>query len=319
MPTETTPISCPVTMIIFNREDNARQVFEQIKKVQPPKLFVIADGPRENKIGEKELCEKTRSIIQDVDWPCEVITNFAEKNMGCKDRISSGLTWVFSQTESSIILEDDCCPSLSFFYYCEEMLEKYKDDERISMVSGNNHTFSNSKTIGAVTDSYYFSKHVHIWGWATWARAWNYYDLEVTQWPEFKKQKKLSEFLTKKSYKYFWEAMFDHYYKKRIPSWDGAWVFAVWLQNGLAIAPSVNLIQNTGISADATHTTTEDIYSRLKAEELDFPLKHPKVIEENRLLDNREMKIRLKTMRRLPYPLCKWASEIKWFLKDLKK
>ena len=311
-------INCPVTMIIFNREDNARQVFNQIKKVKPPKLFVIADGPRESKAGEKELCEQTRNIINDVDWQCEVITNFAEKNMGCKNRISSGLTWVFSQTESSIILEDDCCPSLSFFYYCEELLEKYKDDERVSMISGNNHVFADENTKGVPDTSYYFSKHVHIWGWATWARAWNYYDLEVKQWPEFKKQKKLNSFLTKKGHYYFWEAMFDHYYKKRIPSWDGAWVFAVWLQNGLAIAPSVNLIQNTGVSADATHTTKEDRYSRLKAEELSFPLVHPENIEENRLLDVREMNIRLKEMKRLPYPLCKWASELKWFIKDLK-
>lgn len=317
--TNSKAIQCPVTMIIFNREDNARQVFNQIKKVKPPKLFVIADGPREKKEGESELCEKTRSIIKDVDWQCEVVTNFADKNMGCKDRISSGLTWVFSQTEYSIILEDDCVPSLSFFYYCEEMLEKYKDDKSISMVSGNNHSFATETTPGFSKDSYYFSKHVHIWGWATWARAWNYFDIDMKEWPKYREEKKMASFLTKKSYYYFWEALFDHYLKKRISSWDGAWVFAVWQQNGLAIAPSKNLIQNTGVCVGATHTTEEDRYSRLKAEELDFPLKHPTKIEENRLLDNREMKIRLNTMRRLPYPLCKWASELKWFLKDLKK
>ncbi len=312
-------ITCPVAMIIFNRYDNAHQVLNQVRKVQPPKLYIIADGPRAHKQGEKELCEKTRSIVKEVDWKCEVVTHFTEKNMGCKDRISTGLTWLFTQVESAIILEDDCLPSLSFFYYCEELLENYKDDERIMMISGDNHAFANPKTRGYTEDSYYFTRHVHIWGWATWARAWSAYDLEMNKWPLYKKTDYLSAFFTKKGHKYFWESLFDAYLKKRIPSWDGAWVFAVWSQGGLSIAPKVNLIQNTGVSADATHTTEHDRFSRLPALELDFPLRHPECVVENRLLDNREMNIRLKEIKRLPYPLAKWASELKWFIKDLKK
>ncbi len=312
-------ITCPVAMIIFNRYDNAHQVLNQVRKARPPKLYIIADGPREHKIGEKELCKKTRSIVNEVDWKCEVVTHFAEKNMGCKDRISTGLTWLFAQVESAIILEDDCLPSLSFFPYCEELLEKYKDDERIMMISGDNHAFANPKTKGYAEHSYYFSRHVHIWGWATWARAWKSYDLEMKKWPDYRYNRYLSAFFNRKSYYYFWESLFDAYFKRRIPSWDGAWVFAVWSQSGLSIAPKVNLIQNTGISADATHTTDHDRYSRLPALELDFPLQHPECVVENRLLDNREMNIRLKEIKRLPYPLAKWASQLKWFIKDLRK
>ena len=174
----TKKISCPVTMIIFNRYDKAKKVFEQVKLVKPPKLLIVADGPRESRPNEKELCEKTRSIISEIDWDCEVLTNFAEKNMGCKDRIASGLDWVFSQVEESIILEDDCIPSLSFFYFCEENLRKYKNDSRIMMISGDNHLFG-KKTI---SDSYYFSRHVHIWGWATWKNRWKDFKTDISDY-----------------------------------------------------------------------------------------------------------------------------------------
>ncbi len=314
------PIHCPVAMIIFNRYDNAHEVLQQIKKVQPPKLFIIADGPREHKVGEKELCDKARSIANEVDWKCEVITNFSDTNLGCKGRVSSGLTWLFEQVESAIILEDDCLPSVSFFYYCEELLEKYKDDERIMMISGNNHAFANEQTPGVVAgDSYYFTRHVHIWGWATWRRAWNAYDITMSKWPEFKKMKYLNSFFQKPALNFFWENHFEIYYKKRVGAWSGIWNFAVWSQSGLSIAPSVNLTENTGVAPNATHTTGYDIYLSLKKNELSFPLQHPKFVAENRLLDNREMKIRFKELKRLPYPFAKWASKLKWFIKDLKK
>lgn len=308
----TQPINTPVVMIIFNRYDNAKKVFNQIKKAQPPKLFVIADGPRESKPNEKELCEQTRSIINEVDWPCEVIVNFSETNLGCQQRIVTGLNWVFSQTEEAIILEDDCVPSLSFFYYCEEMLTKYKNDKRIMMISGDNHLFNKTN----VLDSYYFTRHVHIWGWATWARAWNSYDLSMSEWPEYRRHNYLSAFFQKKAYLYYWESLFDAYQKKRVASWDGAWVWAVWSEGGLSIAPKKNLIQNIGFSPDATHTTGDSIYAKLKAEELEFPLEHPEFIVENRPFDNTEMKLRIREEKRLPYPICKWASKLKWFLKD---
>ena len=128
----------PVVMIIFNRPDTVNEVFQIVKKAKPPKLLLIGDGARENKIGEKEKVEECRKIIQKVDWDCEVLTNFSPTNMGCKKRISSGLDWVFSHIERAIILEDDCKPADCFFRFCDEMLEYYKDDERIMLVSGDN-------------------------------------------------------------------------------------------------------------------------------------------------------------------------------------
>lgn len=311
-------INCPVTMIIFNRYENAVQVLNEVRKVKPPKLLIIADGPRVDRPEEAALCKKARSIVQEIDWECEIITEFAATNMGCGERIGSGLTWLFTQVEESIILEDDCLPDLSFFYYCEELLKKYRNDERIMMISGNNHIFPKQKTLGVIeNDSYYFTRHVHIWGWATWARAWKPFDLSMKKWPAYRKAGYLSAFLYKKAYYYYWEAMFDFYLKKRISAWSGAWTFAVWSESGLSIAPKVNLTKNTGVSADATHTTREDRYTRLNSQKLDFPLQHPEYVIENRILDNREMKIRLRELKRLPYPLCKWASKIKWFIKEL--
>jgi hypothetical protein len=309
---DTGKINCPVAMIIFNRYDNAKKVFEQIKKVQPPKLYVIADGPRTNRVGEEKLCQETRNIINEVNWPCQVITHFSDVNMGCQQRIATGLTWLFEQEEYSIILEDDCVPSKSFFFYCEEMLEKYKNDERIMVVSGDNKSFASN----SISESYYFTRHVHIWGWATWARAWKHFDLKVSNFPKVDTQKMLKAFCSKKSFLYYWSALFNAYYKGRVASWDGAWVFAVWAQSGLSIAPKKNLVQNIGFSKDATHTTGNSIYSTLQAEELDFPLTHPEIVIENRVLDDKEMKMRLKDEKRLPYPLCKWASQLKWYIKE---
>ena len=158
----------PVALLIFNRPDTTERVFNAVAKARPSKLLVVADGPRDSRPGEAARCEQTRAIIKRVDWDCEVITNFADRNMGCKLRVSSGIDWIFEQVEEAIILEDDCLPDPSFFRFCDEMLERYRDNERVGMVSGGNLQFGRHRGTG----SYYFSKYTHIWGWASWRRAW---------------------------------------------------------------------------------------------------------------------------------------------------
>lgn len=156
-------LTTPVAFIIFNRPDTTEKVFAEIAKAKPPKLLVIGDGPRVSRQGEAEKVAAARSIIQCVDWDCEVQTNFSDVNLGCKRRVSSGIDWVFEQVEEAIILEDDCLPDPTFFRFCEELLARYRHDQRIGMISGDNFQFGSRRN----DDSYYFSKYVHIWGWAT--------------------------------------------------------------------------------------------------------------------------------------------------------
>lgn len=174
-------LKTPIAFIIFNRPDTTARVFAEIAKAKPPKLLVVADGARSNRQGEAEKVAATRAIIEQVNWPCEVITNFSDKNLGCKNRVSTGIDWVFEQVPEAIILEDDCLPDPSFFRFCEEMLEKYRDDQRIGMISGDNLQFGRRRN----NDSYYFSRYVHIWGWASWRDKWqSSYDVRMKKWPE---------------------------------------------------------------------------------------------------------------------------------------
>ena len=156
-----------VLFIIFNRPETTQRVFDAIRLAKPTRLYIAADGPRENKTGEKELCEQARKIAQNVDWDCEVKTLFQKENLGCGKAVSHAISWFFENEDMGIILEDDCLPHQSFFKYCEELLEKYKNNDRIGIISGNN--FQKKRKIGSF--SYYFSDIVNIWGWATWARS----------------------------------------------------------------------------------------------------------------------------------------------------
>ena len=131
----------PVLFLIFNRPDTTQQVFDEIRKARPEQLYVAADGPRKDQSADYELCKKTRDIIQQVDWDCKVFTCFRDENLGCKRSVSSAIDWFFSHVEEGIILEDDCVPDQSFFPFCQELLEKYRDDTRIMMISGNNFQF----------------------------------------------------------------------------------------------------------------------------------------------------------------------------------
>lgn len=176
-------LNVPVLLLIFNRPDTTQRVFHEIRGASPLQLFISADGPRENKPGEFEKCQITRDIVRQVDWDCEVYTNFRDKNLGCKIAVSSAIDWFFENVEEGIILEDDCLPSFSFFRFCEELLEKYRDDERIMQIGGTNLLSEWQRS----DDSYYFSKYGAIWGWATWRRAWQYYDVNMKLWPEVKK------------------------------------------------------------------------------------------------------------------------------------
>jgi hypothetical protein len=271
-------LTTPVAFIIFNRLDTTRRVFAEIAKARPSKLLVIADGPRANRLGEAEKCAQTRAVIDGVDWDCEVLTHFSEVNLGCKRRVSSGIDWVFEQVEEAIILEDDCLPDPTFFRFCQELLERYRHDQRIGMISGDNFQFGNRRN----DDSYYFSKYVHIWGWASWRDRWaNSYDVTMARWPRIRDEAWLTDMVGNAREALFWHKVFERVYRGEIDTWDYQWVFANWVEGRMTILPAVNMISNIGFDANATHTTGDSELANLARCPISFPLKHPPGVFKN--------------------------------------
>lgn len=282
--TPTKPLNTAVLFLIFNRLETTKQVFQKIRIAKPPRLYIASDGARANKKGEDTEIELVRKyVLENIDWDCQIKTLFRDQNLGCKYAVSSGISWFFEYEENGIILEDDCLPSISFFWYCEYLLNKYDDDLRVWHISGDNflnHQFN-------IAESYYFSKFCHIWGWATWANRWNSYDVKIESYPLLKKRNLMkSIFIHNKDNKY-WLRIFEQIYNNKIDTWDYQWVYTIFINNGLCINPSVNLISNIGFGTDATHTkNTESIYANIDINEfLDFN-NHPKFIISNHLADN---------------------------------
>ena len=243
---------------------------------------MAADGPRANREGEAERASQVREIATAVDWPCELKTLFRDENLGCKIAVSSGIDWFFENEEQGIILEDDCLPDPTFFQFCEEMLSRYANDQRISMISGDNFLFNKI----AISDSYYFSRYSHIWGWATWRRAWSNYDVKIKAWPDIKKSDFLTSMFPDYSERTYWNDSFDGVHDGRINTWDYQWVFSCMLQNQLSIMPSINLISNIGFGSDATHTFGENEFSNMQTVSISFPLQHPEIFLRNFAADN---------------------------------
>lgn len=280
------PLKTPVLFLIFNRPDTTRQVWEVIKEVQPAELFIAADGPRKDKEGEVEKCQKVRQIVNQIDWDCNVKTLFREENLGCRIAVSSAIDWFFENVDEGIILEDDCLPHPSFFQFCHELLGRYRYDERIMVISGNNFQFGQK----LAPYSYYFSRYNHNWGWATWRRAWKFFDAQMSLWPEIHAGKWLSSMFKRQGVQY-WTRIFDDVYQGNIgitDIWDYRWTFACWVQNGLSILPNVNLVTNIGFGDDATHTKgkRKRKYLLIPAEEMIFPLLHPPFIIRNSMADD---------------------------------
>jgi hypothetical protein len=242
-------LNTPILFLVFNRPDQTRKVFKKIREAKPKKLFVAADGPRAAKDGENEKCELVRKIAIDVDWDCELYTLFGKENLGCGLAVSSAITWFFDNVEQGIILEDDTIPNNSFFAFCENMLHKYKEDDSIMHIGGNNFQFG--KIIG--NGSYYFSKFAHVWGWATWKRAWDKYNYDIVSWSS---EKKDSAFLTLREnvQRDYWRSVFNDIAEGIIDTWDYQWQLSIWYYKGKCIIPNKNLIQNIGFGEGATHT-----------------------------------------------------------------
>jgi len=279
-------LQTPVVFIVFNRPVQTSRVFERISQVKPKHLLVIADGARADRPEEKVLCEETRRIATSVTWPCEVETNFAPRNMGCRDRLISGLNWAFEQVEEAIILEDDVLPDPSFFPFCEQMLDHYREDTRISMVAGFNIVENQIRT----DSSYFFSNLTRIWGWATWRRSWARYDEYLVNWPAIKSAGLLNEIFDRPEHVKYWTTIFDLMHDGTGPNtWDYQWAYTNFIHNALSIVPRVNLIENIGFGPGATHTTELLDAPKVTAGSLDERLIHPLAVVPLRSRDQIDM------------------------------
>lgn len=271
----------PILFIIFNRLDTTEKVFEQIRKQKPKYLYIAADGPRKNRPDDIENCKKTRAIIDKIDWDCELKTLFREENLGCGKAVSGAITWFFENVEMGVILEDDCLPHDNFFPYCEELLIRYKEDNRIKIISGDN--FQNGIKRG--DDSYYFSAYTHIWGWASWKRTWQEYDflLENISKKEFKNI--LKQYCFSWNERQVWLDKFILMKKRSIDTWDFQLSFNIWKNNGMNIMPNVNLISNIGFGELSTHTNdNNNVLANIPSQSI-LPINHPDVISINKEAD----------------------------------
>ena len=263
-------VKSPIVFIIFNRPDTTEIVFEKIANVKPKKLFVIADGPRLNVDGEIENCIKTREIIKKINWDCDLKIHYSDVNLGCKNRVVSGLNWVFEMVENAIILEDDCVPSDSFFNYCDDLLEKYKNDHRIMTICGTN--LANTDNINS---SYYFAQIPHIWGWATWKRTWIEYDQNMNNLTKLMESNEfINKFNNKSEYR-FWKNYLNEVANGKVDTWDAQMTYLAFISNRLSVFPRKNLITNIGFGENATHTKAVNITANLKRYEIHENLKEP--------------------------------------------
>lgn len=273
----------PILLLAFNRPETTEKVFAGIRKIRPRKLFISIDGPRKNHPEDIEKRKQVISIIKKVDWPCELKTLIRNKNLGCGMGPATAIDWFFQNVEEGIILEDDCLPTPDFFIFCSELLEKYRNDERIMHIAG--YSFQRGKSKSPY--SYYFSNYPYEWGWATWKRSWKLFDVSMGEYPEFLKGRYLKLVFQNLIERVYIKRIMNFTFFKKPDVWDAQWVFAMISNGGLSIVPNKNLVSNIGFNKNATHTNKRDSYLSMPTEKIDFPLKHPPFMIRDKKSDRR--------------------------------
>ena len=270
-------LRAPVALFAFNRPETTARVFEAVRAARPPRLFLICDGPRADREAEAERCAEVRHVLEGVDWPCAVERNYADANLGCRARISSGIAWVFSRTEEAIFLEDDTLPDASFFPYCDELLERFARDDRVMMVCGYNALSHRPRG-----SSYWFSAHPRIWGWASWRRAWAGYDVTMAAWPA---AKATPAWTTRSPLEQrLWEQAFDAVKAGAIDTWDAQVSLHTWTTGRLCVIPATNLVANLGFGPSATNTHAAE-FPGPAVRPLTLPLVHARQVSRDVGLD----------------------------------
>ena len=275
------PLDTPVVLLVYNRPELTQRLVAALAEVRPRTLLIVADGPRSRE--DEVRCGEVRALLEVVPWDCHVHRNYADRNLGVRDRPSSGIDWAFTIVDEAIILEDDCLPAPSFFPFCAELLSHYRDDERVMQIGGSNFQRGLSRS----SYGYYFSIYFHLWGWATWRRAWRHYDVNMTRWPELKRQGLLESLPISGAARRHWSRILDRTSTGQVRTWDFQWQFAMWSQYGLAAVADTNLISNIGFGAGATHTTDLTWHSEMPTGHYELR-GHPSVITADRAADDVE-------------------------------
>ncbi len=274
-------MNAPLLFLVFNRPAQTAKVFDEIRKAKPEKLFIAGDGPRPNHPGDMEKCKKVREIVSNIDWPCQVKTLFQDRNLGCKIGATTGITWFFDNVEEGIVLEDDCLPDQSFFPFCTELLERFRNNENISMICGCNESQMTSSPY-----SYIYSKYGHLWGWASWRRVWKQYDVSMKVWADPRNRQAIKRAMNDSE---MWNSRAWSYiqtYKGIKDTWDFQWEAYRLLKGQYAVIPTVNMIENLGFGKDATHTTQTISHLIMPRQQMSFPLKHNPELKPNDLYDH---------------------------------
>lgn len=275
-------VQTPVAIIFFNRARPLKSVMKRVREVRPRKLFLIADGPRAHVPGDAERCDDARAVAEEsIDWECDIQRCYAEHNLGCGPRPATGISWVFRQVEEAIILEDDCVPEVSFFRFCDEMLERYRDNEDIFQVCGTNYFPLMDRSFY----SYHFSRYLVCWGWATWRRAWNHFDYGMRDYDTETVTAMLEQTFEHKSSVAYWGRQFERLRAGDDSVWDLRWLYAGWRHQALGIIPRDNLVSNIGFGTDSTHTRGHAEGGFQPTQALDFPLAHPPVVARSHVWD----------------------------------
>ena len=310
----TTP---PVLLIGYRRPSTTRKVVEALRIARPPVVCFSVNAPNPEAPNDGASCEQVRALVRELDWGCEVHTNFRGEHLSARQSIVSSIDWFFRQVDAGVILEDDCVPCEAFFKFCAEMLARFEDHPQVLHISGANHIGETGRD-----ESYYFSNYPHIWGWATWRRGWEAFDQHANSLTRAQLEGLLAEKFTKPAERTYWPYIFDYVRSGRLDTWDYLWAFSIWVENGLCITPSANLVSNVGFGAEATNTTNRDSrFAAQATEELFFPLRHPDNVRADSDLDlrvSRELygiessyRLRhwkLRLSRRLPVPAKRWLK-----------
>lgn len=302
-----TTIDTPVALFVFNRPEKTASVLDRIADAEPPELYIVADGPRDEVPSDEQACVETRAVVDEVEWPCDVHRNYAEQNLGCFERIWTGIEWVFENASEAILLEDDCLPHPDFFPFCETMLERYRDDERVMDVGGTNplETWKDDR------QDYHFSHGGMLWGWATWADMWAKYDPEMKLWEDPEVRERVRDVIADEDQWRYAKRVYQRTYDGKIDTWDYQWGFTRHINSGLSVVPARNLVSNTGYGEGATHTTDEEnSKANLPTQSLSFPIEPRQSVAVDRAYDRAYHELRrsiwdtyrpLRVVRRLYY------------------
>lgn len=300
----------PILFLVFNRPKETQQVLERLRAVAPANIYIAADGPRDSHQADQTQCRAVRDVIeQTIDWPCRINKRYNKQNLGVVKGVTSAIDWFFEQEEAGIILEDDCLPNLSFFPYCTQLLNHYKDDREVMHISGSNfidaHLFTDA--------SLYFSRFGSCWGWATWRRAWKRYDLNlIERLSEADYLQCLNKVSSNDYYYQYFKQLFDYHRSGEDNIWDWRWTFCIWYYDGLVVNPAANLIRNIGYGQDATTSKGNDAVRNQLSDLDDHELSQLQYPQQKTIDDNIEYAI-----QSIYHPPPNLSQQIGYFAKRL--